>query len=220
MFGFQFDENYHYPYISKTITEFWHRWHISLSTWFRDYVYIPLGGSRCKKSRAFLNMLIVWLLTGIWHGASWNFILWGLYFFLFLMIEKLLLKDKLKKMEELPNWKKILFHCYTLLVVLFGWVLFRATSLSDTILYGKAMFGLGDVPLMDANFVIYLTNKLPYFLFGIIFAMPVYPLIQKCIDKNKMVASILSPICMTALFLITISFLVKGTYNPFIYFNF
>ena len=97
MFGFKFDENFNYPYIAKSITDFWHRWHISLSTWFRDYVYIPLGGSRCKRSRAFLNIFIVWLLTGIWHGASWNFILWGLYFFVFLIIEKSLFKDKIKK---------------------------------------------------------------------------------------------------------------------------
>ena len=220
MFGFKFDENFNYPYISKTITEFWRRWHISLSTWFRDYVYIPLGGSRCKKSRAFFNMFLVWLLTGIWHGASWNFILWGMYFFTFLLIEKLLLKDKLKNIDNLVLWKRVFLHVYTLIIVLFGWVLFRTTSLTSTMAYVKSMFGLTNIKLLDSQFIIYLINKLPYFLLGIIFSTPIYKMIQKLIDKNRMISNIVSPVCMTVLFLITISFLVKGTYNPFIYFNF
>lgn len=220
MFGFKFDENFNYPYVAKSITDFWHRWHISLSTWFRDYVYIPLGGSRCKKSRAFLNIFIVWLLTGIWHGASWNFILWGLYFFIFLVMEKILFKNILKVLDTLPVWKKILLHIYTLTVVLFGWVLFRATSLSDVVLYVKSMIGIENIPFIDINFVRYLKDKLIYLVAGIAFSMPIYKYISELIDKNKAVALVVSPACMMVMFLVAVSFLVKGTYNPFIYFNF
>ena len=124
MFGFKFNENFNYPYVSKSITEFWHRWHISLSTWFRDYVYIPLGGSRCSKARSFFNMFVVWLLTGVWHGASWNFVVWGLYYFIFLVIEKSLLGDKIKEIDKFTTWKKVTLHFYTLIIVLFGWVIF------------------------------------------------------------------------------------------------
>ena len=220
MFGFKFDENFNYPYIAKSITDFWHRWHISLSTWFRDYVYIPLGGSRCKRSRAFLNIFIVWLLTGIWHGASWNFILWGLYFFVFLIIEKSLFKDKLKKLDEFSWWKKALLHVYTLMIVLFSWVLFRATSLSGAFVYFKDMFGLGQIPIIDSNFTRYIGDKFIYLLAGIIFSMPIHKYVLRFVDKNKVISCILSPICMITLLLISTAFLVKGTYNPFIYFNF
>lgn len=220
MFGFKFDENFNYPYISKSITDFWHRWHISLSTWFRDYVYIPLGGSRVKKSRALFNILVVWLLTGVWHGASWNFILWGLYFFVFLMLEKTFFKDKLKKLDEFPIWQKVLLHLYTLVIVLLGWILFRATSLNGVITYVKTMFGIGEVAFIDSNFTRYLSDKLIYLICGIIFSMPVYKHISKLVDKNHEVSLVVSPICMTLVFLVAVSFLVKGTYNPFIYFNF
>ena len=220
MFGFEFNENFNYPYVSKTITEFWRRWHISLSTWFRDYVYIPLGGSKCKPSRAFFNMFVVWLLTGIWHGASWNFILWGLYFFIFLFIEKNLLKEKIKEVDSFSWWKKALLHIYTLIIVLFGWVLFRATSLTNVIEYIRSMFGLSGIPITDINFTMYLTNKLPFLVAGILFSTPIYLKIKTIMDKNKYVSTIVSPIILVSLFLITISFLVKGTYNPFIYFNF
>lgn len=220
MFGFKFDENFNYPYISKSITDFWRRWHISLSTWFRDYVYIPLGGSRCEKKRAFFNMFVVWFLTGVWHGASWNFILWGLYFFTFLVIEKVLLKDKLKTLDSLVVWKKILLHIYTLVIVLLGWVLFRATTISGVWGYLKAMFGIGEIALIDSNFTRYFNDKLIYLTAGIAFSMPIYKYIEKLVDKNKVVSSIVSPVCMITLFLIAVSFLVKGTYNPFIYFNF
>lgn len=220
MFGFKFDENFNYPYISKSITDFWRRWHISLSTWFRDYVYIPLGGSRVAKPRAFLNIFIVWLLTGVWHGASWNFILWGLYFFVFLMLEKILFKDTLKKLDSLPVWQKALLHIYTLIIVLFGWVLFRATSLTNVISYIKAMFGIGEIAFIDTTFIRYLSDKLIYLIAGIIFSMPVHKYISKLVDKNKAVSLVVSPVCMTVIFLVAVSFLVKGTYNPFIYFNF
>ena len=220
MFGFKFEENFDYPYTSKSITEFWRRWHISLGTWFRDYVYIPLGGSRCKKTRAFFNIFIVWLLTGVWHGASWNFILWGLYFFVFLILEKSILKEKLKNLDSLVGWKKFLLHLYTLIVVLIGWVLFRTTTLAGCFTYLKAMFGLNSLPIIDVNFTRYLSEKLIYFIAGIIFSIPTYTYLNNFINKHKKVSYIISPALMTFLFLITISFLVKGTYNPFIYFNF
>ena len=220
MFGFKFEENFDYPYTSKSITEFWRRWHISLGTWFRDYVYIPLGGSRCKKSRAFFNIFIVWLLTGVWHGASWNFILWGLYFFVFLILEKSILKDKLKTLDSFVWWKKLLLHLYTLIVVLIGWVLFRTTTLTGCFTYLKSMFGLNSLPLIDVNFTRYISEKLIYFVAGIIFSIPTYKYLNNFINKQQKISCIISPALMTFLFLITISFLVKGTYNPFIYFNF
>ncbi len=220
MFGFKFEENFDYPYTSKSITEFWRRWHISLGTWFRDYVYIPLGGSRCKKSRAFFNIFIVWLLTGVWHGASWNFILWGLYFFVFLILEKSILKNNLKNLDSLASWKKLLLHLYTLIVVLIGWVLFRTTTLTGCFAYLKAMFGLNSLPLIDVNFTRHLSEKLVYLIAGIIFSIPTYKYLSGFIDRHKKISYIVSPALMTFLFLITISFLVKGTYNPFIYFNF
>lgn len=220
MFGFKFEENFDYPYTSKSITEFWRRWHISLGTWFRDYVYIPLGGSRCKKSRAFFNIFIVWLLTGVWHGASWNFILWGLYFFVFLILEKTILKDKLKTLDSLVWWKKLLLHIYTLVVVLFGWVLFRTTSLDGCFTYIKSMIGLSGIPLIDVNFTRYISEKFIYFISGIIFSIPTYKYLANFMDKRKKMSYVISPAIMTFLFLITISFLIKGTYNPFIYFNF
>ena len=134
IFGFKFLENFNFPYISKSITEFWRRWHISLSTWFRDYVYIPLGGNRKGVKRQILNMFIVWTLTGFWHGAEWNFILWGLYYFLFLVLEKYVLKKYLDKMPS------IVCHIYTLLIVYIGWIIFRCDNLSDLILYLKSLF--------------------------------------------------------------------------------
>ena len=216
MFGFKFNENFDYPYISKSITEFWRRWHISLSTWFRDYVYIPLGGSRVSKSRTIINLLIVWLLTGFWHGASWNFILWGLYFFIILMIEKSII-DFDKKRSPVIN---VLMHCSTLIIVLFGWVLFRAVGLENVILYLKSMLGLNGIPLLDYNVTMYLSQKAIFIICGILFATPLYKYIEKMCDKNKFVGCVLAPTVIICLYLVSVSFLVKGTYNPFIYFNF
>lgn len=220
MFGFKFNENFNYPYVSKSITEFWHRWHISLSTWFRDYVYIPLGGSRCSKARSFFNMFVVWLLTGVWHGASWNFVVWGLYYFIFLVIEKSLLGDKIKEIDKFTTWKKVILHFYTLIIVLFGWVIFRAESLTEAFQYIEKMFGVFDIQFVDIYFVSFIKSKLVYFVFGLIFAAPVYKYIEKVLNKHKYASVALSSVVMITLFIITISYLVKGTYNPFIYFNF
>ena len=216
MFGFKFNENFNYPYISKTITEFWRRWHISLSTWFRDYVYIPLGGSRVSKVRTVINLFIVWLLTGFWHGASWNFILWGLYFFIILMIEKNIIDFDKKRSFVINGF----MHCATLIIVLFGWVLFRAVGLENVIIYVKSMLGFMDIPLIDYNVTMYLAQKAIFIIFGILFTMPIYTKIDKLCDENKFLGYIVAPIIMICLYLINVSFLVKGTYNPFIYFNF
>ena len=220
MFGFEFEENFNYPYIAKTVTDFWHRWHMSLSTWFRDYVYIPLGGSRCKKTRAFFNMFIVWILTGIWHGASWNFIVCGIYYFIILMLEKIILKEKIKEVDQFHWLKKTVLHCYTLLVVLVGWIIFRCNSLTGTVQYIKSMLHFGNLPLVDTNFLSYFNSKLVFILGGIIFSMPLFPKIEKKLDENKIVSCFIFTVLFVVAFIMTISFLVKGTYNPFIYFNF
>lgn len=220
MFGFKFLENFNYPYISKSITEFWRRWHISLSTWFRDYVYIPLGGNRVKTVRFLFNIFIVWFLTGLWHGASWSFILWGLYYGVILIIEKVLLG---KYLEKLP----ILFqHFYTVFLVIIGWVLFR----SENILYAKdylgVMFGLGDYPFINNKSLYYLIEYKFAFIVAILFSMPIYPYIAKKMEciKNKWVEIIvrdyLKAIILIFLFLLSIMYLINSTFNPFIYFRF
>lgn len=173
IFGFHFEENFNYPYISATITEFWRRWHISLSTWFRDYVYIPLGGNRKGKKRQIVNLFIVWALTGIWHGAEWNFILWGIYYFVFLIIEKVFLLDFMKKRSSVLA--KVIQHVYTLLVVLVGWVLFRATSLSDCLQYIKILFVPQDGNLISAFELcrMYFAKYGVYIILGCMCSLPI-----------------------------------------------
>ena len=149
MFGFHFPENFDYPYISKSITEFWRRWHISLGTWFKEYVYIPLGGSRRGKKKLVRNLLIVWILTGLWHGASWNFVLWGFYFGILLMIEKLILT---KYLEKLPS---IVRHIYTIFFVVISWIIFAFEDITNVFLYLRAMFGMNKVGLLN-NELLYL----------------------------------------------------------------
>jgi len=220
MFGFEFNENFNYPYIAKSITDFWHRWHISLSTWFRDYVYIPLGGSRCSKYRALFNMFVVWMLTGIWHGAAWNFIIWGLYYFIILLLEKNILKEKIKRIDSF-NWiLKSIMQFYTLIIVLFGWVIFRSNSINGIVLFVKSMFGVNDIPFIDMNFLSFFSNKVLYIIIGILFCTSIFKRIEKILDNNKLLSNIIFPFCFISTLIIAISFLVKGTYNPFIYFNF
>lgn len=213
MFGFKFLENFNYPYISTSITEFWRRWHISLGTWFRDYVYFPLGGSRVKsKSRLILNLFIVWLLTGIWHGANWTFIVWGLMYFVLLVIEKL---TGLHKVEKL----KILRWVYTLLFVVLGWVIFRSDTLKDAFTYLGVMFGSNGI-LIDNFAVFYCKENIVYFLAGLVCCTPVISFVyRKYINKNR-VMPVLAGIALVAVAALSIIYIVKGTYNPFIYFNF
>lgn len=205
MFGFTFPINFNYPYISKSITEFWRRWHISLGTWFREYVYIPLGGNRKGLVRNIINLLIVWFLTGFWHGAGYNFILWGLYYGLLLIFEKFVFDKVLKR---LPGFLK---HIYTLILVLFGWVLFAFDSVKEVVNYLKYMFGSG-VEFINEIFLYNLISYLPVIIVLVIASTPV----MKKIKINKYI-SVLLAICG---FILSISYIVNSSYNPFLYFRF
>lgn len=214
MFGFHFLENFNYPYISKSATEFWRRWHISLGTWFRDYVYIPLGGSRVSKGRHIFNLFVVWLCTGIWHGANWTFILWGLMYFVLLVFERY---SGFNRHEG--SGASFLKHIYVLFFVVMGWILFRAEALSSAAAYYKACFGLAGNAFADSVFVEYARQNFTYLIAGALFSMPVAKWIRDRIKPNA-VTDILYAAVLAFLFLASISFLVKGSYNPFIYFNF
>lgn len=212
MLGFTYPENFNYPYISKSITEFWRRWHISLSSWFKDYVYIPLGGSRCSKILNIRNILIVWMLTGIWHGAAWNFVLWGLYFGVILLIEKFVLK---KFLEKLPN---VLKHIYALFLILVGWLIFAFDDVNLLGQYAVKMFANG--MFIDAQFMQYFTDYFVYIVVAIVFSMPIYPYFKGKFEFNNSFLQILIYLVYIALFIVVISMLVSDTYNPFLYFRF
>lgn len=219
IFGFKFLENFNFPYISKSITEFWRRWHISLSTWFRDYVYIPLGGNRKGIKRQIINLFIVWLLTGFWHGAEWNFVIWGLYYFIFLMLEKFVFN---KVLAKTPN---VIRHIYTLFIVLIGWVIFRCESLDSIKTMFTSMFTLKITEFSLNELLIYLETYAIYFILAIIFSMPVYYKIVDKINslkegKLKLALNILHYGSLIVIFIITIMFLAYSSYNPFIYFRF
>ena len=214
--GFDFIENFNYPYISRSVTEFWRRWHISLSSWFRDYVYIPLGGNRVSKPRQFLNILAVWLLTGFWHGAEWNFPLWGLYFAVLLLIEKTFLLEKLKK-------SKIFSHIYVMFLVVISFVIFNADGISGVLGDLTAMFGFSVLPVTSAETVYYLKSYLVVIIIAIIGATPlpkkIFEKIKSAETGNK-VMNIAEPVgCVVLLVLIT-AYLVDGSFNPFLYFRF
>lgn len=220
MFGFQFLENFNYPYISKTITEFWRRWHISLGTWFRDYLYIPLGGNRCSTARSYFNLAIVWFCTGLWHGANWTFIIWGIMYMLLLMFERAtgLNKDN-PRSTSLSNIAK---HMYAMLFVVVGWVIFRSDSLPDAMHYLHSMISFENGnPATE----FYLLNNIFYFVVAILASVPLIPWLNKKVrsSKNAFISkaySILSFAIIVMIFIVSISFIVKGSYNPFIYFNF
>ena len=206
IFGFDFLENFNFPYISKSITEFWRRWHISLGLWFRDYVYIPLGGNKVSKLKWFRNIFIVWFLTGLWHGASFNFILWGLYFGFILILEKLFILNILNK---LPNFFK---HTYTLLLVIIGFVFFEIENLKDIFNYFNAMFNLNN-KFIDSTFIYYLTPNITLIIISIISSTP---LIKNILDKNIYIRFIF----IILGFILSVSFLVDSSFNPFLYFRF
>ena len=212
LFGFEFLENFNYPYISKSITEFWRRWHISLSTWFRDYVYIPLGGNRVSRAKLLRNILVVWLLTGFWHGAAWNFIAWGLYFGLLLMLEKFVIGKALTRL-----WRP-LQHLYALFFIVAGWVLFRSENLTYALDYLKVMLGLGGVPWVSNQAVYYLVEYKMELVTAMVASIPVYPFLKEKIGGLK--DSILLHVILIALFLLCIIYLINSTFNPFIYFRF
>lgn len=212
LFGFEFLENFNYPYISKSITEFWRRWHISLSTWFRDYVYIPLGGNRVSKAKLVRNILVVWLLTGFWHGAAWNFIAWGLYFGLLLMLEKFVIGKTLARL-----WQP-LQHLYALFFIVVGWVLFRSENLTYALDYLKVMLGLGGVPLVSKQAIYYLVEYKLELLLAWIAAVPIYPFLKEKVRGLK--DSMLLYLVLIVLFVLCIIYLINSTFNPFIYFRF
>ena len=219
MFGFHFLENFNYPYISTSVTEFWRRWHISLGTWFRDYVYIPLGGSRVKKPRLVFNLFVVWALTGIWHGANWTFIVWGLFYFVLLTFEKLTgISQKLSAKGWLP-----MKYIGTMLCVCLGWLVFRAESLGAAADYFKNMLSVGTATL-DDTFWYYIDNYLVFLIAAAVFALPVAPWLRKKVDAlaktPRTVCDCVYAVGLFAFFLVAISYIVKGSYNPFIYFNF
>ncbi len=212
MFGFEFLKNFDYPYISKTITEFWRRWHISLGTWFREYVYIPLGGNRVGKKRLILNLLIVWFLTGLWHGASVNFILWGLFFGLILIIEKLFLY---KQLQKLPN---IVQHIYSLFLIIIGWVIFFFEDFEEMTAYFVSMFDFSN-GLMGAEALVLTLSFLPLLIVAIIASTPLAFNIYTKI-KSMSWAWIAETIYCTCGLLLCTASLVSQSYNPFIYFRF
>ncbi len=214
MIGFRFLENFNYPYISKSITEFWRRWHMSLGTWFREYVYIPLGGNRCGKGRQIFNIFVVWFLTGFWHGASWNYILWGLYYFVLLMIEKLFLLDKLKKAPAAIS------HIYTLFFVLFGWLLFVFEDLGAGMVWLGNMFGAGVTGFAAQSDIWQLVRNLPFLAILAIASTPLpkklYTRFFESGEKAKVVASVGGVIMLV----FCMAYLVDSSYNPFLYFRF
>ncbi|MBQ9766042.1 MAG: MBOAT family protein [Lachnospiraceae bacterium] len=218
MFGFNFPENFNYPYVSKSVSEFWRRWHISLGTWFREYLYIPLGGNRCTLAKQIRNLAIVWLATGIWHGASWNFVLWGVYYGAFIIMEKVFFGKVLKK---LPAWVQ---HVYTLLVVAFGWVIFAFDSLKDGLSYIKTMIGLGGVEFVNQEFFYLLLTNIVWIVIMILGSTE---LPKKCalsimsaLKNKQWIATTLQLVFYVVVFIVALSYLVDATYNPFLYFRF
>lgn len=219
IFGFHFDENFNYPYISKSVTEFWRRWHMSLGTWFRDYVYFPLGGSRVSsKGRYILNLFIVWFLTGVWHGAGWNFIAWGMLSFVMLVLEKFVVHpEKFKKNIGLTSvWRVV-----TLLIIVFGWVLFRSTTLQGGMDYYRSMLGIG-VPFADVDTWVSLEENYVILIIAFLCSTPLFKYLKERIDRTKLAIPIelLKAIVYLVLLVFSVSYLVMGAHNPFIYFNF
>jgi len=219
MFGFHFLENFNFPYTARSITDFWRRWHISLSSWFRDYVYFPLGGSRVNsRGRLVFNLFIVWFLTGVWHGASWNFIVWGLFYFVLLTIEKLTgIPDRLNSVIATLAYRSV-----TLVSVVIAWVIFRAPDLGYSVQYIKSMLLLNSGQLTDELSIFYLSENWFFFVAALLFSTKLpqeFP--GNCAAKvSAATLSIIFIISYTLMFLISTSYLVLGTHNPFIYFNF
>ena len=212
MLGFEFPENFRYPYIARSVTEFWRRWHISLSTWFREYLYIPLGGNRCSRAKWVRNLFLVWAATGFWHGASWNYLLWGLYYFVWLLLEKLVLG---KLLDRLPGFLR---RCYVALILLLGWAIFALEDFSRLRAYLGAMFGLGGTALWSGVTGYELLNYLPMLLVGLLGATP---LAAECFRRLPAGwQRLLRPALLLAGLLLCTAYLVAGTYNPFLYFRF
>ena len=211
VFGFHFQENFNYPYLSKSVTEFWRRWHMSLGSWFRDYVYIPLGGNRVRKGRWVCNILVVWMLTGAWHGAAWNFVLWGLLYAVALMAEKWL--------PGLQKWPEVLRRGYTLLIVMLGFVLFNADSIGQAGSDLAALFGFGGLPVVTAQTLYYLRSFALLFVLGIVGSTPLVRDWAVGVRKTR-AGSFLELAMMVGLLLVSTAYLVDGSFSPFLYFRF
>ena len=211
VFGFHFIENFNYPYLSKSVTEFWRRWHMSLGSWFRDYVYIPMGGNRVPKLRWVFNILTVWMLTGLWHGASWNFVLWGLMFAVLLLIEKWV-----PQLQKLPDWAR---HTYVLFLVMISFVLFNADTLSQAGSDIAGLFGIGGMPLVTPQTLYYLRSYGLLFVLGFIGSTPLIRDTARRVGKTK-AGNILEPAMLLILLLVCTGYLVDGSFSPFLYFRF
>ena len=220
MFGIQCQENFNYPYITASVSEFWRRWHISLGTWFKEYIYFPLGGSRVNsKARLYFNLLVVWFLTGIWHGANWNFIAWGLFYFVLIAFEKTTGWPKNFK----SRIAQIAYRILTLLFINFQWVLFNSADLHSGLRYIKHMLISPANALADKRALILFGEYGIFVVAGIIFAMPVIPWIKEKASKNKTASRVVDVVCAVALcvmFLWALSFVVAGQNNPFMYASF
>jgi alginate O-acetyltransferase complex protein AlgI len=211
IFGFHFMENFDYPYMSRSITEFWRRWHRSLGQWFRDYVYIPLGGNRVSKFRWVFNILVVWMLTGLWHGAAWNFVLWGLLYAVMLLLEKWV-----PALRKLPG---ILSRTYTLLVVMLGFILFNGETLAQAGSDIMGLFGAGGIPLVSTASLYYLRSYGLLFLLGFVGCTPVVRDLAGKVSRTR-VGAIVEPLVLLALLLVCTGYLVDGSFSPFLYFRF
>ena len=215
IFGFRFSENFNYPYISASITEFWRRWHISLGGWFRDYLYIPLGGNRVKPFRHVINILIVWAATGFWHGASWNFVLWGILYAALLLFEKYFLHPKIRFAVPM--------HIYTLLFVMLGFVLFDSANVTDALASFKALFGFGGIPAADTASLYYLKSNIVLLVVAVIGATPLPKLLYEKIGLRKYggkILAVVTPLAALASVALCTAYLIDGSFNPFVYFRF
>ena len=212
VFGFNFIENFNYPYMSKSIGEFWRRWHMSLGSWFRDYVYIPLGGNRVKPLRWVFNTLVVWMLTGLWHGAAWNFVVWGLLYALFLMLEKW----GKPVLDRIPG---LVRRVYVFLVVMFGFVLFNAVDFTQALSDVKGLLGMRNIPLVTAETLYYLRSYAVLFLVGFVGATPLMKQLGNRLEKTTL-GAIIEPVLLIAALLVCTAYLVDGSFSPFLYFRF
>ncbi|HPE95421.1 MAG TPA: MBOAT family O-acyltransferase, partial [Bacillota bacterium] len=211
---FEFLENFNYPYVSSSITEFWRRWHISLSTWFKEYVYIPLGGNRKGVPRQFLNIAVVWFITGFWHGASWNYILWGVYFGAILMLEKVFM---LKALKKLPN---VVGHIYALVLIVFGWLIFAFEDAGEGLTVLKAMFGSGTQAFATSGTMYDLLRYLPLLIVCIFGATPVPKRIYERLTAKYTAARYVGAVGAVCVILLCVAYMVDNSFSPFLYFIF
>ncbi|WP_066677762.1 MBOAT family O-acyltransferase [Clostridium septicum] len=215
MFGFDFIENFNYPYISSSVSEFWRRWHISLGSWFREYVYIPLGGNRVSKLKCIRNIFVVWMLTGLWHGASWNFIVWGIYYGVILLIEKNILKEFLKRAP------RIVRYIYTMVLVMTGWVLFGSENLRQALKYISVMFGMSGNPVIDTTGLYYLYTNLILFIILCLCSTPIISRIFNNIVKRGQTKGLITAVFIDfVVIIVSVAYLISQSYNHFLYFRF